>query len=114
VSDAFEPLLATLEADWLEPESTTEEEVEALLGRRAEILARLQSLDASTLSSDTRARYQTRMEAIHTRDQALVAQLQLRMAAISQHLGNAAQGRAAVRGYRAPDDDEARILIRPV
>jgi len=114
MSDAFEPLLATLEADWLDAATTTEEEVEALLGRRADILARLQSLDASTLSSDTRARYQTRMEGIHARDQALVAELQLRMDAITQHLGNAAQGRAAVRGYRAPDDDEAKILIRPV
>lgn len=114
MSDAFEPLLDALDADWLDPESTTEEEVEALLGRRADILARLQSLDGSRLSSDTRARYQTRMEGIHTRDQALIAQLQQRMAAITQHLGNAAQGRAAVRGYRAPDDDEARILLRPV
>lgn len=114
MSNAFEPLLDALDADRLDPETTTEEEVEALLGRRAEILARLQSLDASTLSPDTRARYQTRMEAVHARDQELVAELQLRMAAIAQHLGNAAQGRAAVRGYRVPDDDEARILIRPV
>lgn len=114
MGNAFEPLLATLEADWLDPETTTEEEVEALLGRRAEVLAQLQSLDASALSSDTRTGYQTRMAAIHTRDQALVANLQQRMAAITQHLGNAAQGRAAVRGYRATDADDAKILNRPV
>lgn len=106
-------LMNTLEAEWLDPSSATEEEIEALLARRQEILGRLQSVDASTLSEGDKAGLRTRLQQVHARDQELVTALQSRMSLISNQLGNAVQGRAAVRGYRGPEDDEAKLFIRP-
>ena len=106
-------LLSALEAEWLDPLSATEEEIEAWLGRRQEILNQLQSVDATSWEAATKETVQQRFDAVQTRDQSLIAQLQERMQLIADQLGNAVQGRAAVRGYRAPEDPEAKIFNRP-
>ncbi len=109
----IDALIDALDADWSDPSAASDEEIEALLARRQETLDRLQSLDASGLGADDKARLHGRMTALHTRDQALFAELQQRMQSVGNQLGNAAQGRAAVRGYRAPEDDQAKLFIRP-
>jgi hypothetical protein len=111
-ADAFK-LLERLEAEWIDPLTAAEDDIEGLLGRRQEILVQLQSLDTPELGTEVRAQLAERMRAIVTRDMALVASLQERMEIIDEQLGKAVQGRAAVRGYRAPEDGEAKILIRP-
>lgn len=110
---AAEQFVDALEAEWVDPNTATDEELEALLERRQEILSQFQSLDATVLDQDTQQRLRARMNGLQERDQQLTEALRMRLELITNQLGNAAQGRAAVRGYRSPDDDEAKILIRP-
>lgn len=106
-------LMSMLESEWLDPDSATEEEIEALMARRQEILSRLQSVDGTTLSETEKTDLRARLQGVQRRDQELIAALHARMELIANQLGNAVQGRAAVRGYRAPEDDEAKLFIRP-
>lgn len=109
----FDVLIDALEAAWIDPVAASDEEVESLLARRQEILGQIQSLDATSLSDGDKTHLHERMIQLHGRDQGLIAALHERMQNVGNQLGNAAQGRAAVRGYRAPEDAEAKLFIRP-
>lgn len=111
-ADVFK-LLDRLQAEWIEPLTAGEDDIEALLGRRQEILAELQSLDAQLTDPSVRATVSQRLQSIAARDHELVTALQERMHLVSEQLATAAQGRAAVRGYRAPEDADPKLFIRP-
>ena len=110
---AIEQLLSTLESTWLDPLTATNEDIDAWLGRRQEILSQLQTVDGTRLDAASREAFKTRMGNVITRDQDLMRALRARMQIVAEQLGKATRGRAAVRGYRAAEAQDAKILIRP-
>lgn len=103
-------LAQAIDSEVLDPSEVTEDDLDALVKRRAPLLEALLEADLSALADDDRARVRECLERVKERDARMIEELVAYRDQIGEELGAVVEGRSAVRGYRGAKRTAGAIL----
>ena len=108
----LQTLLSALEDLWVDPNTTSQEELAGLLVQRQGFLDRLQQFDTSVLSNKDREQFAQRLKAVMARDQSLHKELQTQYESLLKQGDQARASRRSAEGYRRLVDNPRSGLER--